>query len=71
MAFPAQAGSQYLESPPRPQTYSCKQAQGLPARDQRAETWGDQRSPRKNVDEGYVLPSQLRPLVFIEFVIFD
>lgn len=72
-AFPAQAGSESLESPPRsPNTLTqARPPSGLPAAGSRQVRLGRPRkSPHNNADRNSVEPSQLRSLVFTELIAF-
>lgn len=72
MAFPARAGCQILRVPSWPPGVLMQAGSGgLPQLEAGTLTPGEtKRDPRKNVNKRYFWSSQLRPLVFIELVIF-
>lgn len=72
-AFPAQAGSESLEPPPRsPNTLmQARPPSRLPQLEARQVRLGRPRkSPHKSADRNSVEPSQLRSLVFTELSVF-
>lgn len=72
VAAPAQAGNPYLEALPRPRRHTrAIRLSGLAtARAQRSETWDTDGGPEGMWTRDAFWPSELRPVVFIEHVVY-